>query len=221
MDDDAFSKLLDDTLQSKLGYPSEPELIEILNKYEYQLQLVQESPAISKLGDGGAEQMRQVVLIREHLARRQGGELDRFGLRELSLIELEHRRKETAQAIEQMETKQAGRPSKDVPKAGSLADFFVGFGQLLTGPDPLTYQLFVKKKLLSEIDLGIRFKQSRPARKLTVAEQVTEQKKASLKKIAELKIACEETLQHTPDALKPDIDRSYRKEIDRIREEEL
>jgi len=224
MDDADFNRLMDETMQRQLGHPSELELIEILNKHEYQLELEQNSPALSRFADGGAERLSQTVLIREHLARRQGGTLDRFGLRDLSAVELDHRRQEVERFVQELEAQFASRPQKQTQATSALGEMFKGFGQMLSGPDPIQYQLFVKKKLLSELNLQVKLHRAGPPRK-SIAEQKQQKTEAALRKITEFQIALQKALDGLPpgtgDDLKKAIRRSYQAEIDRVRDNEL
>src|SRR5579864_5924965 len=140
MDKLAFQKLADEKLEERLGYPDEAGLIEILNRYEYQLHLEENSP-LNTLGDAGQERRQQVSILRDRLWRRQGGEtLDRFGVRQLSIIELEHLREETKNEIERL-TREAPPPrAAPTSKPNMLLDaLFVGLPEITFGDNPAFY----------------------------------------------------------------------------------
>jgi hypothetical protein len=204
MDAARFTQLIDDTLQRELDDPSEEELIEIVNKYEYQLE--------NEAGKDRKVRARRVKLLHDHLARRQSGKLDRFGLRDVSSIELKHR-------LDNLEAELKAFVGSYKPPTS-----FVDRVVMSIEAEDLPFQLFVKKKLLLELRLQLDLRNHavsvRPSPP-SPAELATQKAKAALEKISALQVACDETIKQTPPDLQDDIRRVYQKQIDRIRTEDL
>jgi len=162
-------------LLGALRNKDEKALIDMLNRAEYELALAQESFLVANvdrgddLGDAWAKylsyelaQMQTGTRYEVAVSQVQSGALDRFGLRNLSRVELEHLREETQTEVDRLQARVRRHIGEseyrnDFVKA-ALADFS---NFLIANPDD--FQIFVRKKLLSETKLQLKRLAEKPA----------------------------------------------------------
>jgi hypothetical protein len=197
---------------------TEDELIEILNWLEYQRD-EGNKPSIVKMLF-----RRQTINFesgirdgKKKLTELQGGTLDRFGLRNLSAVELEHLIETTQEEIEALEASKSQK-NEAIKKIAEHFNAPSGLSDLVT-LNPFRYELYVKKRLLPELKLKLKLKQTAVIsdtprdRAARVASEVQEMNET----IRLLEQQCEEDVKKHPEH-EAETRRRYRMAIDALKE---
>jgi hypothetical protein len=197
---------------------TEEELIEQLNSLEYKRDEFDKFAIVQKISPASRQDLEKSIReIKGRLINLQGGTLDRFGLRNRSAVELEHLIEAIQDEIDELKVNKA--QTHDAVK--KLAEHFKappGMSDLFA-PTPNRYQLYVKKRLLPELRLNLRLKQTsvkgdtpqdRAARVSVEIQEVNET-------ITLLEQQCEAEVRKYPERA-ADIKRRYRRAVDAMKE---
>ena len=197
--------------------PSEDELIEMLNVFEFRRDEPSYSARLMATMAGKKTDLELLSMIcqaTEYLRQMQGGALDRFKLRDFSPLELEHLIQDTEEKIQRTDNER----SKSSEAIGKIADRFnVPSGVTdVFAPNVYAYQLYVQRRVLSEARL--RLKQSRAVPLASDdRSQVADDIRALQKQITELEKDRDDQIRQHPQ-MANEINRRYRKQIDALKE---
>jgi methyl-accepting chemotaxis protein len=196
----------------------EDELIEQLNLLEFQRDKPAQGMHVLKAFSSGVPNPRLTQIIREverELIKVQGGKLDRFKLRDLSSVELQHRLETTTEEIGELQQR-GGDTRNSIGKVAAHFNAPAGLADLVA-PDAYAYPVYIKKRLASELRLRIKQIEREPNKPQQEAERIAAEVQQMNDTITRLEQAREDAVRANP-AQEAAIRKRFGKAIDAVKE---